>query len=67
MAIDDDPFGAAPARKPAGHEVGSDISILSETEIEERVELLGAEIERLRGVLAAKRASRQAAENFFKR
>lgn len=67
MAIDDDPFGTAPVRKPAGHEVGSDISILSETEIEERIALLGAEIERLRGALAAKRASRQAAENFFKR
>lgn len=67
MAIDEDPFGAAPVRKPPGHDVGGDISTLSESEIEERIEMLGAEIERLRGVLAAKRASRLAAENFFKR
>ncbi|PZQ83931.1 MAG: DUF1192 domain-containing protein [Ancylobacter novellus] len=67
MAIDEDPFGAAPARKPPGHDVGGDISTLSEGEIEERIEVLGAEIERLRGALAAKRASRVAAENFFKR
>jgi len=67
MAIDDDPFGAAPAKKPAGHEVGGDLSTLSETEIEERIALLQAEIERLRGALTAKQASRAAAENFFKR
>lgn len=68
MAIDDDLFPlAAPTAKPAGHTVGSDVSTLSETEIEERIAQLSAEIERLRGALEAKRASRSAAENFFKR
>lgn len=67
MAIEDDVFGAAPKKKPAAHEIGSDLSVLSETEIEERVALLEAEIERLKATLAGKRASRVAAENFFKR
>ncbi|RTM01945.1 DUF1192 domain-containing protein [Ancylobacter aquaticus] len=68
MAIDDDLFpSATPALKPAGHVVGSDISALSETEIEERIAQLTAEIERLTRTLEAKRASRSAAETFFKR
>ncbi|MBS9479187.1 DUF1192 domain-containing protein [Ancylobacter radicis] len=67
MALDDDPFGILPKIKPAGHEVGGDLSALSETEIEERIALLEGEIERLKSALAAKRASRMAAENFFKR
>ncbi|MDQ0348497.1 DUF1192 domain-containing protein [Ancylobacter vacuolatus] len=68
MAIDDDLFpAAAPALKPAGHVVGSDISVLSEAEIEERLAQLSAEIERLARTLEAKRASRSAAEHFFKR
>lgn len=68
MAIDDDLFpSATPALKPVGHVVGSDISALSETEIEERITQLSAEIERLARTLEAKRASRSAAETFFKR
>ncbi|TCK23235.1 uncharacterized small protein (DUF1192 family) [Ancylobacter aquaticus] len=68
MAIDDDLFSsAAPALKPAGHTVGSDISTLSESEIEEHIAQLSAEIERLRRALEAKRASRSAADNVFKR
>ncbi|GLK70483.1 DUF1192 domain-containing protein [Ancylobacter dichloromethanicus] len=68
MAIDDDLFPlATPVLRPAGHTVGSDISALSEAEIEERIAQLSAEIERLTRALEAKRASRSAAENFFKR
>lgn len=66
MAIDDDLFGMAPARKVPLHEIGMDLSVLSETEIEERMTALTAEIERLRAVLESKRASRQAADSFFK-
>ncbi|MPT25003.1 MAG: DUF1192 domain-containing protein [Starkeya sp.] len=68
MAIDDDLFPSATlAAKPATHTVGTDISALSETEIEERIAQLAAEIERLKRALEAKRASRLAAENVFKR
>ncbi|WP_425104985.1 DUF1192 domain-containing protein [Ancylobacter sp.] len=68
MAIDDDLFPpAALAAKPATHMVGTDISVLSETEIEERIVQLAGEIERLKRALEAKRASRLAAENVFKR
>ncbi|MFK8250305.1 DUF1192 family protein [Ancylobacter terrae] len=63
MAVDDE--AARPAR--AAHEVGGDLSTLSETEIEERIAALEAEIVRLRAALAAKRASRVAADAFFKR
>ena len=48
-------------------EIGGDLSTLSETEIEERVTALEAEIERLRETLASKRASRAAADAFFKK
>ncbi|HSI39483.1 MAG TPA: DUF1192 family protein [Xanthobacteraceae bacterium] len=63
MALDEEPL-----RPRAGVlEIGGDISALSETEIEERMERLDAEIARLRAVLAAKKASRAAADAFFKR
>ncbi|MCS0497584.1 DUF1192 domain-containing protein [Ancylobacter mangrovi] len=68
MAIDaDDLFGAPPAKKPATHELGTDLSALSEAEIEERIGALQSEIERLRRTLESKRASRTAADTFFKR
>jgi len=68
MAMEDDIFGAPPRPKlPGGHEVGSDVSTLSEAELEERMDLLKAEIERLRTALDAKRASRTAADAFFKK
>ena len=61
----EDEIFARPVKKPA-HEVGSDLAALSETEIEERIELLSAEIERLKQALGSKRASRAAADSFFK-
>ncbi len=67
MAIEDDLFLSAPAAKAPGHEIGTDLSALSETEIEERIGQLTGEIERLKGALQKKRASREAAETFFKR
>lgn len=63
MAVDDE--AVRPARPR--HEVGGDLSVLSEAEIEERIEALEAEIVRLRSALSAKRASRAAADAFFKR
>ncbi|MCJ8144741.1 DUF1192 domain-containing protein [Ancylobacter sp. A5.8] len=67
MAIDDDVFSVRPARAPATHEIGADLSTLSEIELEERMTLLASEMERLRLALISKRASRAAADNFFKR
>jgi uncharacterized small protein (DUF1192 family) len=61
MASDDE----APRRKTA-HEIGQDLSLLSVEELEARVALLAAEIERLNAAAVAKRATRAAAERFFK-
>ena len=55
-----------PRPKPA-HELGSDLSALSVDELERRVGVLTAEIDRLKAEIAAKSSSRNAAENFFKR
>ncbi len=62
MAIDDDD---KPKRKIA-HEIGQDLSTLSVEEIGERILLLTGEIERLRMAETRKRATRDAASNFFK-
>lgn len=67
MAIEDDVFSIKPAAAPVAHEIGADLSTLSETEIEQRMTLLASEIERLRLALIGKRASRVAADSFFKR
>ena len=62
-AVDDD---ERPKKKIA-HEIGQDLALLSVDEITERVALLRAEIERLEEALRSKRASRSAADQFFKR
>lgn len=62
MAIDDDD---KPKRKIA-HEIGQDLSALSVEEIGERILMLSGEIERLRMAETKKRATRDAASNFFK-
>jgi uncharacterized small protein (DUF1192 family) len=53
-------------RKKATHELGQDLSLLSVEDIEERIAGLAAEIERLKTDAAKKRASRDAANAFFK-
>ncbi|MGB3865198.1 MAG: DUF1192 domain-containing protein [Xanthobacteraceae bacterium] len=53
-------------RTAAGHEIGQDLSLLSVAELDARIALLAAEIERLREALAKKRASKDAATAFFK-
>ena len=62
MAADDDDK----ARKKISHEIGQDLSLLSVDELNERIALLSAEIERLQTAMTKKRASRDAAANFFK-
>jgi uncharacterized small protein (DUF1192 family) len=62
-----DPFlEEKPRPKPAAHELGQDLSTLSVAELDERVELLEREIERLNEARARKEASRNAASAFFK-
>ena len=63
MAIFDD----EPKKKPKQHEVGQDLSLLSAGELTERIALLRGEIERLEADLAAKGATKTAAEALFRR
>ncbi len=62
MAIEDDDK----PRKKIVHEIGQDLSLLSVDELGERIALLTAEIERLRSAEVKKRASKDAADRFFK-
>jgi len=61
---DDDPF--APPRKPPNHVVGQVLDDLSIEELDLRVALLKAEIERLENARRAKEASLAGAAAFFK-
>ena len=62
MAIEDDDK----PRKKVSHEIGQDLSLLSVEELGARIALLTAEIERLRAAEVKKRASKDAADRFFK-
>jgi uncharacterized small protein (DUF1192 family) len=62
MAIEDDDK----PRKKITHEIGQDLSLLSVEELAERIALLTSEIERLQTAMVKKRASREAADRFFK-
>ena len=53
-------------RKKISHEIGQDLSLLSVEELTERIALLNAEIDRLNEAMTKKRASKDAANNFFK-
>jgi len=53
-------------RKKITHEIGQDVSLLSVEELAERIALMTSEIERLQAATAKKRASRDAANSFFK-
>ena len=53
-------------RKKVTHEIGQDLSLLSIEELNERISLLTSEIERLQATATKKRASKEAANNFFK-
>ena len=62
-AIDDDDK----PKKKIAHEIGQDLSLLSVEELAARVQLMHDEISRLEADMANKRASRSAADQFFKR
>ena len=54
-------------KKKVAHEIGQDLSLLSLKELDERIAALQEEIARLETARAKKRASRSAADQFFKR
>ncbi len=62
---DTNPFGK-PRKAPTVHEVGQPLDALSVDELNERIELLQAEIARLTTARASKEASKLAADAFFK-
>jgi uncharacterized small protein (DUF1192 family) len=53
-------------RKAANPAPGEDLSLLSIEELEERIQIYRAEIERLERDIAAKRKSKAAADSFFR-
>ncbi len=60
-------FEDEPRKKAKPHEIGQDLSLLSVAELAERIALLREEIARLEGELAAKGATKSAAEELFRR
>ena len=63
MAIEDDDR----PKKKLAHEIGQDLTLLSVEELAARVQLLQDEIGRLEADMTKKRATRAAADQFFKR
>lgn len=53
-------------KKPAGVTLGENLDLLSVSELEHRVLLLEAEIARVKAAAEAKRASKSAADAFFR-
>jgi uncharacterized small protein (DUF1192 family) len=62
MPIEDDDR----PKKKVSHEIGQDLSLLSVEELTERIALLSTEVERLQAAVTKKRASKEAANSFFK-
>ena len=54
-------------RKPVIHQMGEALDTLSLEELEERIELLKLEIDRLSAAMSAKRKSADIADSFFKK
>ena len=64
MAISDE--DEQPKRK-ISHEIGQDLTLLSATELGDRIALLRDEIARLEADMARKRAVKSAADAFFRK
>jgi uncharacterized small protein (DUF1192 family) len=54
-------------KKKIAHEIGQDLALLSVGELSDRIGLLKDEIARLEAAKAAKSASKNAADQFFKK
>lgn len=55
-----------PPRKPANVTVGETLDLLSVQELEDRLRLLEDEIVRVKAMITSKRASKSAADAFFR-
>jgi uncharacterized small protein (DUF1192 family) len=53
-------------KKPAGIVIGENLDLFSVSELEQRIQALEAEIERVKGAAQSKRASKDAAAAFFR-
>jgi uncharacterized small protein (DUF1192 family) len=53
-------------KKKVAHEIGQDLALLSVEELNDRISLLNDEVARLQAAREKKRASRSAADQFFK-
>jgi uncharacterized small protein (DUF1192 family) len=62
-----DPEELFPKRRKSEIVIGEDLALLSVAELRERIDLLGAEIERLKAAIASKESSRAAADAVFGR
>ncbi|MCC8965206.1 DUF1192 domain-containing protein [Bradyrhizobium sp. Pear76] len=62
MPIEDDDR----PKKKISHEIGQDLYLLSVEDLTERIALLNAEVDRLKEAMSKKRASKDAADAFFK-
>ncbi len=62
-AMDDDDR----PKKKIVHEIGQDLALISVKELEERIALLREEIARLEADIKRKQASRNVADQFFKK
>lgn len=62
-AMDDDDR----PKKKITHEIGQDLALISVQELEERIALLRQEIERIEADIRKKQASRNIADQFFKK
>jgi uncharacterized small protein (DUF1192 family) len=54
-------------KKKVTHEMGQDLALLSVGELTERITLLKGEISRLEAEMARKKATKSAADQFFKK
>jgi len=54
-------------KKKIVHEIGQDLALLAVKELQERIALLQEEITRLEAAMASKQASRNVADQFFKK
>ncbi len=54
-------------KKPKGHEIGQDLSTLSQDELKALIKTLQGEIARIEAALGEKQSSRSAAEAAFRR
>ena len=64
MAKDDDDDRP---KKKIVHEIGQDLALLAVKELQERIVVLKEEIGRLEAAVASKQASRNVADQFFKK